>query len=241
MAAKQNLDDEFAAFMGEINSLSTPKSAETVSKPAVVHKKPQIIYAAPTGAASTVAPPPAAPAFVYNPPVPQHQHEAAPVSHQAPTTYAIGTPTTEQQQFSKQQSVYNYHREAAHQQRAQPASGHGGQQQTLPGQKKRKRFLRHAAGETWEDKTLEEWPEGFILLRILSYDSCYVVDDYRLFCGDLGNETTDEILSRAFHKYPSFQKAKIVRNKKSRKSKGFGFVSFSDPFDAAKAMREMNG
>ena len=50
----------------------------------------------------------------------------------------------------------------------------------------------------------------------------------RLFCGDLGNEVTDEILTRAFSKYPSFLKAKVIREKgpKMGKTKGYGFISF---------------
>lgn len=71
--------------------------------------------------------------------------------------------------------------------------------------------------------------------------SLFSVDDFRIFCGDLGNEVTDESLTRAFSKYPSFLKAKIIRDKKSSKSKGYGFVSFKDPNDFIKAMREMNG
>ena len=43
---------------------------------------------------------------------------------------------------------------------------------------------RTAAGEVWEDKTLEDWPEN----------------DYRLFCGNLGNEVNDEVLASAFRK-----------------------------------------
>ena len=35
-----------------------------------------------------------------------------------------------------------------------------------------KKFIRRAAGQTWEDQTLGEWDPT----------------DYRLFCGDLGNE-----------------------------------------------------
>lgn len=69
----------------------------------------------------------------------------------------------------------------------------------------------------------------------------HFADDFRIFCGDLGNEVTDESLTRAFSKYPSFLKAKIVRDKKSNKTKGYGFVSFKDPNDFIKAMREMNG
>jgi hypothetical protein len=35
--------------------------------------------------------------------------------------------------------------------------------------------MRKAAGEVWEDKTMEDWPEN----------------DYRIFCGNLGNEVND--------------------------------------------------
>jgi hypothetical protein len=42
-------------------------------------------------------------------------------------------------------------------------------------------------------------------------------------------------------RYKSFAKARVVRDKWSRKSKGYGFVSFVDAFDAAQAMREMQG
>ena len=68
-----------------------------------------------------------------------------------------------------------------------------------------------------------------------------VPDDFRIFCGDLGNDVTDEILTRAFSKYQSFLKAKVVRDKRSNKTKGFGFVSFKDPQDFIKAMKEMYG
>ncbi|XP_052230671.1 RNA-binding protein 42-like isoform X1 [Dreissena polymorpha] len=91
--------------------------------------------------------------------------------------------------------------------------------------KKEKKFVRMAAGTTWEDQSLSEWDP----------------DDFRVFCGDLGNEVTDEVLSRAFNKYSSFVKAKVVRDKRSNKTKGYGFVSFKDPNDYVRAMREMNG
>lgn len=72
-------------------------------------------------------------------------------------------------------------------------------------------------------------------------NNIYVSDDFRIFCGDLGNDVTDEMLVRVFGKYPSFQKAKVVRDKRTNKTKGFGFVSFKDPQDFIKAMKEMNG
>ena len=84
---------------------------------------------------------------------------------------------------------------------------------------------RYCAGVQWEDKTLLEWPE----------------DDFRIFVGDLGNESNDDVLAHAFQRYPSFQRAKVVRNKSSGKSLGYGFVSFKDPWDMTKALREMHG
>jgi RNA recognition motif-containing protein len=91
--------------------------------------------------------------------------------------------------------------------------------------KKKWKILRNAAGEVWEDPTLEDWPDS----------------DFRVFCGDLGNEVTDEILANAFRKYPSFQKARVIRDKRTGKTKGFGFISFANAEDYIKAMREMNG
>lgn len=91
--------------------------------------------------------------------------------------------------------------------------------------KKPKKMIRVAGGEVWEDKTLMEWD----------------INDFRLFCGDLGNDVTDQVLTRTFSRYPSFQMAKVVRDKRSNKTKGYGFVSFKDPGDFTKAIKEMNG
>lgn len=35
--------------------------------------------------------------------------------------------------------------------------------------------------------------------------------------------------------------ARVIRNKETSKSMGYGFVSFKDPWDMTKALREMNG
>lgn len=45
-------------------------------------------------------------------------------------------------------------------------------------------------------------------------------NDFRIFVGDLGNEANDDVLAKAFNKYATFQKARIVRDKKSNKTKG---------------------
>ncbi len=62
-----------------------------------------------------------------------------------------------------------------------------------------------------------------------------------MFIGDLGVEVNDNTLTQAFNRYPSFQKARVVRDKRTGKTKGYGFVSFKDPTDFIKAMKEMNG
>ncbi|KAG8048381.1 hypothetical protein GUJ93_ZPchr0008g13970 [Zizania palustris] len=90
---------------------------------------------------------------------------------------------------------------------------------------KKKAIPRRAAGQSWEDPTLTDWPDS----------------DYRLFCGDLGNEVNDDVLSKAFSRFPSFNMARVVRDKRTGKTKGYGFVSFSNPTDLAAAIKEMNG
>lgn len=46
---------------------------------------------------------------------------------------------------------------------------------------------------------------------------------------------------KAFARYTSVQKARVIREKRTQKSKGYGFVSFSDGDDYFKAGREMQG
>uniref|UniRef100_A0ACD5YME7 Uncharacterized protein n=1 Tax=Avena sativa TaxID=4498 RepID=A0ACD5YME7_AVESA len=90
---------------------------------------------------------------------------------------------------------------------------------------KKKAVPRKAAGQCWEDPTLAEWPEN----------------DFRLFCGDLGNEVNDDVLTKAFSKYPSFNMARVIRDKSTGKTKGYGFASFANSSDLAAALKEMNG
>lgn len=84
--------------------------------------------------------------------------------------------------------------------------------------------VRHAGGRTWQDSSLADWPDS----------------DYRIFVGNLGNEVSDEMLAAAFKIYKSFQRAKVVRDKRTMKTRGYGFVSFSDPVDMLSALRELN-
>jgi hypothetical protein len=90
---------------------------------------------------------------------------------------------------------------------------------------KKKTVYREGGGKKWQDESLLEWDPAHL----------------RLFVGNLAGETTDDSLLKAFARWKSVQKAKVVRDKRTTKSKGFGFVSFSDPEDFFQAAKEMNG
>lgn len=90
---------------------------------------------------------------------------------------------------------------------------------------KQKTVVRSGGGQTWQDPSLLEWDPAH----------------FRLFVGNLAGEVTDESLLKAFAKYPSVQKARVVRDKRTTKSKGYGFVSFTDGEEYFQAARDMQG
>lgn len=49
------------------------------------------------------------------------------------------------------------------------------------------------------------------------------------------------MLEKPFKKYRSLLKTKLIKDKRSGKNKGFGFVSFGNPDDYLRAFKEMNG
>uniref|UniRef100_A0A5B7BRP4 RRM domain-containing protein n=1 Tax=Davidia involucrata TaxID=16924 RepID=A0A5B7BRP4_DAVIN len=64
---------------------------------------------------------------------------------------------------------------------------------------------------------------------------------YKLFVGGLSFYTTENGLSEAFSQYGQVVEAKIVMDRVSDRSKGFGFVTFASEDEAQKAITEMNG
>ncbi|KAG6013844.1 hypothetical protein E4U54_006257 [Claviceps lovelessii] len=98
---------------------------------------------------------------------------------------------------------------------------------TVPGgnPEKKKTVVRQGGGKKWTDDTLLEWDPAHL----------------RLFVGNLAGETTDDSLLKAFTPWKSVQRAKVVRDKRTNKSKGYGFVSFSDADDFFNAAKTMNG
>lgn len=90
---------------------------------------------------------------------------------------------------------------------------------------KKKTVVREGGGKKWTDDTLLDWDPTHL----------------RLFVGNLAGETTDESLLKAFSRWKSVQMARVIRDKRTTKSKGYGFISFSDADDFFQAAKEMDG
>ncbi|XVF07609.1 hypothetical protein REPUB_Repub06bG0154000 [Reevesia pubescens] len=63
----------------------------------------------------------------------------------------------------------------------------------------------------------------------------------KLFVGGLSFCTTEKGLLEAFSQYGQVMEAKVVTDRVSDKSKGFGFVTYAAVDEAEKARAEMNG
>jgi RNA recognition motif-containing protein len=62
----------------------------------------------------------------------------------------------------------------------------------------------------------------------------------KLFVGSLAWETTDESLREAFEAHGDVTEAKVIRDRETGRSRGFGFVTFESPDSAASAVDAMN-
>ncbi|KAL4384843.1 hypothetical protein GQ457_15G027400 [Hibiscus cannabinus] len=66
--------------------------------------------------------------------------------------------------------------------------------------------------------------------------------DYTIFVGDLAADVSDYMLQETFKAvYPSVKGAKVVNDRDTGRSKGYGFVRFGDEAEQIRAMTEMNG
>jgi len=62
----------------------------------------------------------------------------------------------------------------------------------------------------------------------------------KLFIGGLSWNTDDQALEEAFSKFGKVE-AKVIYDKQSNRSKGYGFVTFGAKDEAEEAAKEMNG
>lgn len=139
--------------------------------------------------------------------------------------------------MAEQSSIYTP--EAAKKGGYKNALGPGGARTTV---------LRKGGGTQWEDQSLMEWDPSesppFFGDGQGADGWCWCfAAHFRLFIGDLDPALSDDLFAQSFSgvRYPSFVKAKIIRDKYTNKGKGFGFVSYKDPEDFLKAWKEMNG
>jgi RNA recognition motif-containing protein len=63
----------------------------------------------------------------------------------------------------------------------------------------------------------------------------------KLFVGGLSWGMTDADLRKAFEPYGEITEAKVITDRDTGRSRGFGFVTFSQDEDARTAISKMNG
>ncbi|MCB9785241.1 MAG: RNA-binding protein [Deltaproteobacteria bacterium] len=63
----------------------------------------------------------------------------------------------------------------------------------------------------------------------------------KLFCGGLSWNTTDDSLREAFEAFGEVTEAKVVLDRETGRSRGFGFVTFTDAAAADEAIAKMDG
>ncbi len=63
----------------------------------------------------------------------------------------------------------------------------------------------------------------------------------KLFVGSISFDSTEESLKQKFEEVGPVVSAKIIFDRFSGRSKGFGFVEMENDEDAAKAIQELNG
>lgn len=62
-----------------------------------------------------------------------------------------------------------------------------------------------------------------------------------IYCGNLSYDMTDDDLRNAFEDHGKVSSAKIIMDRESGRSKGFGFVEMESEEEAKAAIQELNG
>lgn len=63
----------------------------------------------------------------------------------------------------------------------------------------------------------------------------------KIYVGNLPFSTTSESLSEVFTRFGSVDSSKIIMDRETGRSKGFGFVEMSDPTAADSAIAQLHG
>lgn len=63
----------------------------------------------------------------------------------------------------------------------------------------------------------------------------------KVFVGGLSWNTTEESLRQAFESHGAVSEVRIITDRETGRSRGFGFVTYGDPQSAAAAISELDG
>jgi RNA recognition motif-containing protein len=63
----------------------------------------------------------------------------------------------------------------------------------------------------------------------------------KLFVGGLSWDTSDQSLRQAFEQFGEVTDAKVITDRDTGRSRGFGFVTLANPADADEAIAQMDG
>lgn len=63
----------------------------------------------------------------------------------------------------------------------------------------------------------------------------------KIYVGNLGYSVANDTLADKFAQFGTVQSAKIIMDRDTNRSKGFGFVEMSSSAEAAKAISSLNG
>ncbi len=65
--------------------------------------------------------------------------------------------------------------------------------------------------------------------------------DNKIYVGNLSYGVTDQSLADSFSAYGTVNSAKVIKDRETNRSKGFGFVEMSTADEAAEAIEALNG
>jgi RNA recognition motif-containing protein len=63
----------------------------------------------------------------------------------------------------------------------------------------------------------------------------------KIFVGNLGFSINNDTLSEKFAQYGTVSSAKVIMDRETNRSKGFGFVEMSSASEASQAINALNG
>ncbi|XP_007896441.2 cold-inducible RNA-binding protein B-like [Callorhinchus milii] len=66
-------------------------------------------------------------------------------------------------------------------------------------------------------------------------------DEGKLFVGGLSFSTDEQSLEEVFSEYGQISEVRVIKDRDTQHSRGFGFITFENPDDAKDALLAMNG